>query len=563
MERNDPREPVKARPHHHNPPHPPKNTAQNPLLPTYSTDCSDHRLRCNSLPLQGLQLLQHSSLSLNLLDLRILELLAARKAHLQVLYRADLLLQAANLLRVRIRRGLSLRGRSGLSGSGCSSRGCRWLSAGLAVVIGVVALLLLLPITVVVPRPATVPTVLGITRRAVRWRSQVAVGSVSITTSTALLLPVAFLLVFESGLGQVLTVSSDGTRNGALSGLSTRDLVPGTTKSIGANVRSAVADGMGSTALILPLEMERSAGAASTRRAVNANCLGRRLRLAKIFSGRWVRAGNGGQRILVRREARRRSRTPHDVVQLNHVLVVHEGAADVPELDAVVDTQPRGRGGSHDILAVGAPSADAWVAALDGADLAVALVKVVYVDLTSQVAKAGNQGEATSGREDDGVARGDREGVVGNAAVVEDGGFGRHVAIHDAELGRVGRPGDIVDRALLVQSDARVKGAVGGEQVHGGLAIVALVRLVNVRLRQHNQRSTQTVPLELNLVALEKGLLRDRAIEKGDVVNLDSGGLALEAVSPLAYKTLSVYIPCARERTRPRFGSCPERGQSR
>lgn len=84
-----------------------------------------------------------------------------------------------------------------------------------------------------------------------------------------------------------------------------------------------------------------------------------------------------------------------------------------------------------------------------------------------------------------------------------------------------------MDRALLVKSDASVERAVGAQEVHVGLAVVALVGLVNLCLCQHNQSSSELVPLELDLVGLEESLLRNRTGELGNVEDLDGGGVSL------------------------------------
>lgn len=77
------------------------------------------------------------------------------------------------------------------------------------------------------------------------------------------------------------------------------------------------------------------------------------------------------------------------------------------------------------------------------------------------------------------------------------------------------------------QVNSGVKAAIGAENVHVGFAIVTLVGLVNLGLGQHNQASPVLIPLELNLVALEKGLLRDWQFKGRHIENLDSGWLTL------------------------------------
>jgi hypothetical protein len=47
-------------------------------------------------------------------------------------------------------------------------------------------------------------------------------------------------------------------------------------------------------------------------------------------------------------------------------------------------------------------------------------------------------------------------------------------------------------------------------------------------LCQDQKAGAQLVPLQLDLVSLEEGLLRDRVVEEGNVKDLDGGGLTLE-----------------------------------
>ena len=84
-----------------------------------------------------------------------------------------------------------------------------------------------------------------------------------------------------------------------------------------------------------------------------------------------------------------------------------------------------------------------------------------------------------------------------------------------------------MDWPLLVKSYASIDGAVGAQQVQGRLSVVTLVRLVHVCLRQHNQARPLPIPLQLDLVTLEEGLLRDGGGELGHIEHLDRGRLAL------------------------------------
>ncbi|KAG9912408.1 eukaryotic translation initiation factor 2A, partial [Aureobasidium melanogenum] len=147
--------------------------------------------------------------------------------------------------------------------------------------------------------------------------------------------------------------------------------------------------------------------------------------------------------------------------------------------------------------------------------------------LASMVETFCDNNEATVRRENNGVARTKVEAVLGNSTLVEDGRLSRHVAIDDTEFLGVGRPGDVVNRTILVQGNARVKSAAGAKNVHVGLAVVTLVGLVDIGLGQDDQASTLVVPLELDLIGLEEGLLRDRRGEVGDVEDLDLSRHAL------------------------------------
>jgi hypothetical protein len=93
--------------------------------------------------------------------------------------------------------------------------------------------------------------------------------------------------------------------------------------------------------------------------------------------------------------------------------------------------------------------------------------------------------------------------MLGYCTSIKDGGFGRHVAVNNTELFRVWRPGHVVDRSLLVcvvlvwmqrtkprrrtELHSRVEGAVCTQNVHVCLAVVALVRLINLSLGKDNQ----------------------------------------------------------------------------
>ena len=445
--------------------------------------------------------------------------------HLEVLNGTDLLLERPDLLGVS---ALGSRG-GGVNNWGSllsRSRRLAHVRAAAVVVLSANSQVVAARLTARVVTLVVAVGAAAVARLTGRGKTTLVRSSRALTRLLGLL--VALLLVLEGSLGQVLIVHSR-TRNRRLrrlGKLGARDLTARAAEPIRTDLRHAVANGVSSTSLVLALEVKRSGRTTGARRAVSAYRLRRRLDGTKIGQSRRVRSGNGVQGVNIRKAASR-DRAPDNVVQLDHVLVVHDTATNVPKLDAVIDTKTGRSGGSQDVAAVGRPGADTRVTTFNGSDLAIILLEVVNVDLTSQVTETGNQGETSSRREDDGVTGAKREGVGGNSAVVEDGGLGGHVAVNHAELLGVGRPRHVVDGALLVKSDTSVERAVGAQEVHVGLAVVALVGLVNLCLRQHNQSSSELVPLELDLVGLEEGLLRDRAGELGNVEDLDGGGVTL------------------------------------
>jgi hypothetical protein len=111
--------------------------------------------------------------------------------------------------------------------------------------------------------------------------------------------------------------------------------------------------------------------------------------------------------------------------------------------------------------------------------------------------------------------------------VVENGGLGRHVSIYNTKLSRVGRPRNIVDRTLLVQGHAGIESTGGAKEIQGSLAVVTLAWAINVSLCQNQNAGAKLVPLQLNLVSFEEGLLGDGVIEERNVEDLDGSGLTL------------------------------------
>lgn len=77
--------------------------------------------------------------------------------------------------------------------------------------------------------------------------------------------------------------------------------------------------------------------------------------------------------------------------------------------------------------------------------------------------------------------------------------------------------------------DPRVEASVCAEKIQRGLSIITFASFVNFCLRKHNQGSAVIVPLQLDLVPLEKVLLGDRSGEIRDVEHSDGSRLALYA----------------------------------
>lgn len=85
-----------------------------------------------------------------------------------------------------------------------------------------------------------------------------------------------------------------------------------------------------------------------------------------------------------------------------------------------------------------------------------------------------------------------------------------------------------MNRAFLVERNAAVKVSCGAQKIHAGFAVVALVRIVDLRLSEKQHLGTERVPLHLCAVRLEKGFLACRRALKGsETVNLDARGETL------------------------------------
>lgn len=84
-----------------------------------------------------------------------------------------------------------------------------------------------------------------------------------------------------------------------------------------------------------------------------------------------------------------------------------------------------------------------------------------------------------------------------------------------------------MDGTLLIELNPGVELAVCAQYVHVGLAVIALVRFVDLGRSQDNNASAILIPLELDLVSFEEVLLRDGGIEHGNVVDTHGSGETL------------------------------------
>ena len=97
-------------------------------------------------------------------------------------------------------------------------------------------------------------------------------------------------------------------------------------------------------------------------------------------------------------------------------------------------------------------------------------------------------------------------------------------SINDTKLLRVRAPGKVVDRTLLVQSNAAVKVTSGAQEVKTGFSVVALVRIVNFGLCEDEDLRAEHVPLHLRAVGLEERLgARRSSAQCREVEDLDAG----------------------------------------
>ena len=79
--------------------------------------------------------------------------------------------------------------------------------------------------------------------------------------------------------------------------------------------------------------------------------------------------------------------------------------------------------------------------------------------------------------------------------------------------------------------DSTVEVPRGAQEHQARLAIVALVCLVDIGSRDDENLGAKRIPLDLGSLCLEEGLLAcGKAVECREAVNLDTGGLSLNAI---------------------------------
>lgn len=233
------------------------------------------------------------------------------------------------------------------------------------------------------------------------------------------------------------------------------------------------------------------------------------------------------------------------MVELYHIFIVHDTTSNMPQLNSVVDTQPWASGSSQDVFAVRTPFAQTGVSTLNGTYLIVVFLEIINVHLSCQISEPRNQYKTAGWGEEDRISRAQWEVVCRNRPLIKDRCLCRHVSVHHSKLFGVGGPRHVMNWTLLVKSYPRIKSTTCAQHVECSLSVVTLACLVDLCLRKNNQGGTQLIPLQLDLVALEEGLLRYGAGELRDVENLDGSWLALMKEVSRSWKYWVVELPCA------------------
>ncbi|KAI6751372.1 hypothetical protein HG531_006068 [Fusarium graminearum] len=448
-----------------------------------------------------------------------MQLLSAGQTHLKILNGANLLLETTDLLGVGVLRGIS-------GGGGSGSRSTRTL--GLLLVSMAIAVRVASAARLVVARLASVAVVASfgaatLMASVVRGRSQ-ASSTIRFTLgSTTLALGVLLVsLLLILGLGRVLIAHGLSTRNSPDSGsllgkFRTWHTSAWATKTVGTNVGNTVAYNVGSTTLVLTLKVKGRGQTTSTGRTVSTSRLAGGLRRSQERRGRGV---------------------GYNIVQLNHIFVVHNTTVNVPQLDTVVHTESRRSCSSHDVAAVGTPLADTGVSALDSGDLSEILLEVVNIDLTSEIAESCNQNKTASWNKygDSMVLAARSEGKVGgtlDSELVPD--RNEIVALVELDLvcyetstvlliGRVLKVPALLlllnktAKGLLILTSNTLLYNTPDLKVLGGIAILILARALPGDDESATRRETEFV----NVKDRErKDLLTSRGINNGD--NLRGG----------------------------------------
>jgi hypothetical protein len=234
------------------------------------------------------------------------------------------------------------------------------------------------------------------------------------------------------------------------------------------------------------------------------------------------------------------------LIQLLYRLEVNKGAGAVPDLDSIVDAEPRGKDCCHEEAAIGGPFEVRCPWGVKGGDL-VKRASVIDVRFAREVSVTGKKDESAVGVEGNCVHRGGTEIVEGPNALVKKHGLGWHIcglnvlnlicitsimeqrtSIDNAKLFRVWTPGKVVDRTFLVKSNAAIEIAGSTQEEHSSLSIVTLVAIVDLGLRQDQNLCAKGIPLDLSTICLEESLLaRGRPVESKQPIHLNAGGRTL------------------------------------
>lgn len=201
--------------------------------------------------------------------------------------------------------------------------------------------------------------------------------------------------------------------------------------------------------------------------------------------------------------------SPVDGVQLGVGLVVHERTVEVPDLDAIVDSQPWRSCSRQNKPPVGGPFAHGSVGCLEGDHFGELVLSVEDVDVAGQISKTCNKDVLGVWRIQDGIPWRLGQGVDRVTSRIKEGCHGGHIAVDDGKLSRRWRPGDFMDGALVREVDLLVEQTRYVQKIELGLTIVGLVRRVDVCGDQRQDGGSERVPFESARFSLEELFLGD------------------------------------------------------